>query len=160
MAKTISIIVGSVLLVILLIFGLFVNPSDRELIDKAMNQSIEGARDGAPGNVIEHLARNCQFNGQSMGSTVELMKVVRIMRPNAIFEELTPQISGSQAFINSPVKLSYGGGDQSTKVDIPKVTVTLQKSTGVKWLVFPTPVWKIVDVKAENFDGSQLLGEL
>lgn len=160
MAKTISIIVGSILLVILLIFGLFVNPSDSELINKAMVESIEGARDGRPGSVIDHLARSFQFNGQSMGSTVDVMKVVRIMKPNAVFENLTPQIDGSQAYINSGVRLTYGGGDQLTKVDINKVTVTLQKSTGFKWLVFPTPEWKIADVKAENFDGSELLGGL
>lgn len=143
--------------------GILGRPSDKELIQTALKESIEASREGRPGGVLEYLSANFTVNSEQYG-TRDIAKTIREMKPHVELERDEPSISGDSATITSPVKLSLSLPPVSYTVG--QVTMSFSRETARKWLIFPTTRWRlkgvdvpeqvVEDVRQQFGNGSQL----
>lgn len=142
----IAVAVGTavVLLVGLIASGVFGGPSDRELIEEALTESITASREGRPGGVLEYLSKNFTVNNEQYG-TRDIAKTIRDLKPNVELENRDPLIAGESATITSPVRLSVSLPPVSYTVG--QATLVFSKEESRKWLIFPAKQWRLTRVE-------------
>ncbi len=123
--------------------GLLGGPSDKELIQTALKESIAASREGRPGGVLEYLSKNFTVNSEQYG-TRDIARTIREMKPNVELEQNEPKINGDSATITSPVKLSLSLPPVSYTVS--EVTMSFGRESARKWLIFPTTRWRLKGV--------------
>lgn len=120
-------------------------PSDRELILKAIDESIAASREGRVGGVLEHLSNSLQINDvQYSRYERQLADAIKRMKPNAEIGKAEPQINGDNATVATSVRLSISIPKFS--VTIPAVTIALQKESSVDWFVIPSHKWRVTGI--------------
>lgn len=135
-------------------------PTDEQLIDEALTESIQASRDGRPGGVMDHLAKNFTFNGQPAGSSLDIAKFIKGLKPDVEVMDRRPAIMGDTATITSPVNVTMGLGEGRVTSKIDRVEVVMRRSNGLRNLIIPTHVWKVQEVRAQGFDVSPFLSGL
>lgn len=120
-------------------------PSDRELILRAIDESIAASREGRVGGVLEHLSNSLQINDvQYSRYQRELADAIKRMKPNAEIEKAEPQIDGNRATVKTTVRLSISIPKFS--ITIPAVTIALEKEPSVDWFVIPSHKWRVTGI--------------
>lgn len=133
-----------VLIVGLIASGVCGGPSDGELIDQALTESVAASREGRPGGVLEYLSKNFSVNDEQFG-TRDIAKTIRDLKPNVELESRKPLIAGDSATITSPVRLSVSLPPVS--YTISQVTLSFSKEESRKWLIFPAKQWRLTKVE-------------
>jgi hypothetical protein len=114
---------------VLALIGMFVasllnQPSDKQLILQALDESIAASRAGRPGGVLEYLSRNLTWNGDEGVNRMEIADYIK------------------------RAKLSMLG--QSMEETLDRVTITFAAESGTKNLVIPVRKWRIIKVDVEG----------
>ncbi len=133
------------LIVLFLSSGYLFAPDDRLQIQRALEESTEAARQGEPGPVLDYISRSFRFGGEET-PTAEISKMIKLSRPQITLINSEPQIDGDIATVVSPVQVKVNHMGYNFDQTVPRVTITLTKETGYKWLVVPEPRWRIVSV--------------
>lgn len=132
-----------VLVVVIVGSGILGGPSDKELIQTALKESIAASREGRPGGVLEYLSNSFSVNDEKFG-TRDISRTIKEMKPDVELETTDPIIAGESATITSPVKLSMSIPPVSYTVS--QVTLAFTKESATKWLIFPTKKWRLTRV--------------
>lgn len=144
-------IIGAVIAIAALAgIAIVTTPSDEELIRQAIAKSTEASRNGEPGGVAEYLSKSLTFNGMEMFDQGEIRRFVRLTRPNVTFGQYEPQIQGDEATVTADVALDIDSPQFQFNDTIRNVRVILAKESGYRWLVFPSPKWRIREVSAPD----------
>jgi hypothetical protein len=134
--------------VLLVLKAVLFGPSDRQLIDDAVKESVQASREGRPGGVVEYLSRSFTLNGDSGFSQRDIARFIKSGKPEVVIRTPEPVISGDTAEIVSPVHVKFDYLAYKFDQDIPQVHIKLQKEAGTQFLVIPTKKWRIVSVTA------------
>lgn len=137
-------VAASIVIVTAFGLGLFGGPSDRELIQTALKESIDASREGRPGGVMEYLSKNFSVNDEQFG-TRDIAKTIRDLKPHVELESTEPLIAGESATITSPVKLSMSIPPMN--YSLAQVTLSFTKESATRWLIFPTKKWRLTRVE-------------
>ena len=141
--------IGAVILVALLAgIAYLTTPSDEQLIRQAIADSTQASREGRPGGVAEYLSKSLTINGLEFIDKSQISKVVRLSKPEVTFGQYEPQIDGDEATVNADVALKIDYQGFLFDDTIKGVRVTLKRESGYRWLVFPSPKWRITEVSA------------
>jgi len=144
-AKAVLAVVGVVVAITAVKVILF-QPSDSQLIETALNESIRAGKEGRPGGVLEYLSRSLTVNSEAMVDRKSIADFVRRAKPDVILRNMRASVEGDRATVVTPVLVKFEGLGMSMEREIPDVTITLQKERGTKWLVLPVTQWRIVEV--------------
>ncbi len=147
--------IAVVVLLGVLAFPFVFGPSDQQLIQQALDDSVAASREGRPGGVLEYLSHSLKYNDEAVGNRSEVATFIKNSHPQVVIENPTPTINGNTATIVSPVTLTFGLGPVGTPVRLQKVEITLSKETGTRFLILPSPKWRVSEVKA---DANELQG--
>lgn len=136
----------------LLVSGYIFAPNDKQLIQRALDESTAAAREGKPSPVLEHLSNSFTVSDQPT-SSIDVSKLIKQSKPVIVILNPAPQIDGETATVVSPVAvtINYLGFDLDQT--LPRVTIGLKKEMGFKWLIVPEPRWRITSVNAEGLPG-------
>lgn len=118
-------------------------PSDSELIQKALDEALQAGKEGRPGSMLDLLADDFAVNGQRF-STGQIADRIRKMKPDIDFANRAPTIEGETASLTSDVKLSISLPPLA--IDIPQVNVQFQRREAKRLLFFPAHKWEMTDV--------------
>lgn len=142
-------IVSCVVLVAALV-GIFyaTAPSDEELIEQALEDAIIASKEGKPGGVLEHLSRSFVYDGQQVFDWNEVSQFIKVAKPEIEIDADRPQIDGDQAIIVAHIEFKMGFQALSIDNSIDNVEIRFGKESGTRWLIFPSPQWKITEVSA------------
>lgn len=143
-------IVAGIAGVLLFARALLFGPSDRQLIDAAVKESVLASREGRPGGVLEYLSNSFTLNSESGLDRKEISRFIKSGKPEVVIRNPEPVISGETAEIVTPVHVKFDYLAFKYDQEIPKVVIQLQKESATKWLVIPTKTWKIVSVTAPD----------
>ncbi|MCH7904144.1 MAG: hypothetical protein IH944_06200 [Armatimonadetes bacterium] len=145
--------VRKVLLVSCLVFvaalvGIFyaTAPSDEELIERALEEAIVASKEGKPGGVLEHLSRSFVYDGQPVFDWSKVSQYIKVAKPVLEVDANRPQIDGDQAIIVAHIEFKMGFQALSFDESIDNVEIRFGKESGTRWLIFPSPQWKITEV--------------
>lgn len=145
------------LIAVLVLRSTLFGPSDKQLIDTAIKESIQASREGRPGGVLEFLSQSFTINEQEPGSRRNIAQFIKQSKPEVSLAAYEPVIQGDSATIvtDATVNIDYVG----MKMDgtLSNVRIVLQKEQGTKWLVLPDKQWRIVSVTAPQETVDQLL---
>lgn len=148
-------IVGVLAVVLLVVLSA---PNDRQLIQEAIDESIQASQEGKPGGVLEYLSNSLTYNNVPAGNRREIGEFIKTFKPKVTVLEPEPTIDGNTATIVSPVELALGVGPISKPFTIEQVRITLRKETGTRYGILPWAKWRVSDVVAEKFDPQMLMG--
>lgn len=150
--------IAFLLAIVVIIGGIFVasQPSDEDLIQRALDESIEASRKGQPGGVFEHLSRSFTYNEKPITSRGDVSRYINELRPDITLLDRTPQIDGSRATIQTDVHLSIGILNYRQELIVPNTDIELRRETGTRWGFLPSPRWRVVRVEAPGFDPTGL----
>ncbi|MCW5938294.1 MAG: hypothetical protein KF884_07915 [Fimbriimonadaceae bacterium] len=150
-------IVLAVLAVAGVAFQIFrTGPSDQEAITQAVADAVRASREGQPGGVLEHLSRSLTYNDVPVSERGELAKFIRDSRPQVVFDSTRALIEGDRAVIQTGAQIDLRLGPVPLSQRIDKVKIVLGKETGFRFLVVPTPKWRIQNIEVEGIGVSAL----
>jgi hypothetical protein len=157
--KTVLATIGAIFVVVFVMFGMgvFGQPSDEQLIQQALDESIRAGKEGRPGSLIEFLANDFEVNGQQF-SYAQIADRIRKMKPNIEFADRNPTVNGSSADLKSSVKLSVNL--PPVKIDIEDVDVQFEKRSTTHWLIFPAKQWQITKVTIPESSFEQIASQV
>ncbi|QYK52334.1 MAG: hypothetical protein KF824_08695 [Fimbriimonadaceae bacterium] len=147
--KKLLIAVPVLALIGLLVSGYVFAPSDKELIQRALDESTTAAREGKPSPVLDHLSRSFTYGGEAT-STYDISKLIHQAKPIIVIHDPSPQIDGESARVVSPVSVTVSFMGQDIDSTFPEVNIELKKENGFKWLFVPEPRWRITSVSAQS----------
>lgn len=130
-------------------------PDDKTLIKEALTESVRASREGRAGGVLEYLSKNFTINGEPLEDRPGIKNFIRSNRPDVEIESLQPLIDNDTATVNSPITVKIGFASASYPVRIEQAAITLRKEHGTRWLVYPSPKWRIVEVKTPQTELGQ-----
>ena len=123
-------------------------PSDEELILQALDEAVEASKEGRPGGVLEHLSRTMTYNGQKVYDWSEFSRIIKFAKPVIVVDANRPQIDGAQAIVTARVEFKMGFQAVSIDETVENVEIRFRRESGTRWLIFPAPKWKIIEVSA------------
>ncbi|MBX3113801.1 MAG: hypothetical protein KF836_04475 [Fimbriimonadaceae bacterium] len=147
--KKLLIAVPVLALIGVLVSGYVFAPNDKELIQRALDESTTAAREGKPSPVLDHLSRTFTYGGEAT-STYDISKMIHQAKPVIVILDPAPQIEGETARVVSPVSVTVNYLGLDFNDTIPEVNIELKKENGFKWLFVPEPRWRITSVSAQS----------
>jgi len=95
---------------VLALIGMFVasllnQPSDKQLILQALDESIAASRAGRPGGVLEYLSRNLTWNGDEGVNRMEIADYIKRAKPEVTVMHREVVLDGDTATITTPVNV-------------------------------------------------------
>lgn len=149
---------AGVALLVFLGFGFLApQPSDKELIQKALDEALKAGKEGRPGSMLDLLADDFAVNGQRF-SNAQIADRIRKMKPDIDFLNREPSVEGDTAQMTSPVKLSLTFPPVS--FDINDVEVKFERQDGKRLLFFPAKAWKMTDVHVPEASYEQIVQQM
>lgn len=147
MRKAPAIIFGLLVLLIVgrFVYGLVAAPSDKALISQALQEAIDGSKQGRTGSLIDLISSKLQVNGMKTG-TSRIAEFVKKSKPEVILGDEEPVIAGNTAQITSDATVTVNLGGFSKSFQLHKVTLQFTKESGTDWLIFPSKKWRLTDV--------------
>jgi hypothetical protein len=155
MGKKLALIFGGLILIGVIIFPLFNGPTDEEMILEVLQQSADASEAGQPGGVLDALSRTITYNGRPVSDRSEVAEFIKTSHPSIDFLDLRTTIEEDEANVLADIELGMAGG-LGPKFNLNGVEIRLAKETGTKWLIIPTPKWRIVEIKTPSFDAGSL----
>jgi hypothetical protein len=160
MNKTGKTLIG-IVVVIALLFGIRValtlsgGQDDRKLIQQSLAEAIKASREGRPGGVVELLSANLKLNETEVGANQrQITDFIRKQKPSVTVTDPTPQITGEEARIVSPVELDLG---ILGKRNLSEVTLIFRKEDSTEFLLIPTRKWRLTEVRAPETAIAELM---
>lgn len=136
--------------------GLANRPNDNQLIQAALADAIKASKEGRPGGVVELFSRNLKVNNVDVDANRgQIVDFIRNQKPDVTVTNATPQISGDEARIVSPVQLDMG---LLGKRSMDNVTMIFHREDSTEFLIVPTKTWRLVEVRAPESAVSDLMG--
>jgi hypothetical protein len=127
--------------------GLMSRPNDQQLIEVALDESIQASKEGRPGGVMDKLSTNLKFNDMDTSSNRrQIADYIKNSRPDVDVLDKTAVITGEEARIVSPVKLTINLLGERT-MDLDEVTMIFRKEEDRAYVLFPTRKWKLSEVR-------------
>ena len=124
---------------------------DKALIQKALAESIQASREGRPSVVMDKLSSNIMFNGQNEGGNqYDIARYIRNSKPEVEVENPVPVVTGDEAIIESPVRLSLSVLGQPLSTRLKDVTLVFRKEADRKFLIIPSHSWKLAEVHVQD----------
>ena len=120
-------------------------PSDQELIRETLAEATRNGKEGKPGGVLDYLSGGFKI-GDYEPDSADISAFIKTQKPEVTVLEPNPVIRGEVAEIISPVEVRFGIGNIGAAQTIEGVRVVLHKESGMRYGIFPTPRWKIVEV--------------
>jgi hypothetical protein len=128
---------------------------DKKLIRDALAEAIKASKEGRPGGVVELFSRNLKVNNQEVNSNQgQIADFIRNQKPDVTVSNPSPLITGDEARIVSPVELDMG---LLGKRNMDNVTMIFKREDSTAYLIFPTHVWRLVEVRAPESAISDLM---
>ena len=136
-------------------FGLVRPPDDQALIRQAIAEATKASREGQPGGVLDNLSAEASLNGQTAESPRQIADVVRRLHPDLELASEDATITGDEARVVGPAKLTLGVLNAKRTYDVAKMTVILKREEARDLLVIPTHRWRVsrVEVPEEVLGG-------
>ena len=151
----------AVVIAIAVVFGIRValtlsaNGDDRKMISQALSEAVKASREGRPGGVAELLSDSLKVNNVDVGrSQSQISQFIREQKPEVVVQNSTPQITGDEARIVSPVELDLG---LLGKRNLSEVTLIFKKEDSTAFLLFPTRKWRLTEVRAPDTAVTELM---
>jgi hypothetical protein len=148
-SKKVKIIVGYcavAAVAVLVAFALLTpDPSDQELIKRALEDSIQASKEGRSGSVIELLSRNFTVNEQRVGSFRDVARIIRDQKPDVEIANWQPTVQGDKAEIVTLVTVKLGFPLRQD-VRLAEVRLQFEREPATKWLFVPSKAWKLKNV--------------
>ena len=135
--------IALLLLVCRIGLGLVRKPDDQALIRQAIAEATKASREGRPGGVLDNLSAEASLNGQTADSRGQIADVVRRLRPDLQLSSGEATITGDEARVVGPAKLTLGILNAKRTYDIAKITVILRREDDRDLLVIPTHRWRV-----------------
>ncbi len=140
---------------VLALIGMFVasmlnQPSDKQLILQALDESIAASRAGRPGGVLEYLSRNLTWNGDEGVNRMEIADYIKRAKPEVTVMHREVVLDGDTATITTPVNVKLSMLGQSMDETLDRVTITFAAESGTKNLIIPVRKWRIIKVDVEG----------
>ena len=147
-----KVLVVSCVVLVAALVGIFyaTAPSDEELIEQALEEAIVASKEGRPGGVLEHLSRSFVYDGQPVYSWKDVSQFISVAKPEIEVDANRPQIDGDQAIVIANVDFKMGFQTLSIDESIENVEFRFAKESGTRWLIFPSPHWKIIEVSTRE----------
>lgn len=146
-----------VLVVIRVAISVSSQPDDPKLIRQALDEAVRASREGRPGGVVELLSQNLKLNNVDVGGNQrQIADFIRTQKPDVTVQNPTPQITGDEARIVSPVELSLG---LLGKRNLNEVTMIFRKEDTTQYLIFPSRRWRLVEVRAPDSAVNDLMSQ-
>ena len=150
-------IVGLIVLLVCVRVGISIvnKPDDPKLIQDALKDAIQASKEGRPGGVVELFSQNLKLNSTDVGDNQrQITDFIRKQKPDVTIEDTTPQITGDEARIVSPVSLDLG---ILGKRQLKDVTLIFKKEDATEYLVIPTRKWHLTEVRTTDSAISELM---
>lgn len=130
-------------------------PSDEQLIDQAISESVLASKEGKSGGVLDHLSRSLTINGVPIKDRSEIAKYIRLASPKVVFGPYRPEIDGDEARVRTDVSVDINYLSFQMNQTVPDVEVILTRETGFRWVVFPASKWRIASISAPEIPVQQ-----
>ena len=85
-----TLIVAGIAGVLLVARAMLFGPSDRELIDAAVKESVLASREGRPGGVLEYLSNSFTLNSESGLDRKEISRFIKSGKPEVVIRNPQP----------------------------------------------------------------------
>jgi hypothetical protein len=154
MGKWIAAGAAGVALVAVLVAVYVFGPKDDELIYGAIQDSVQASEEGRPYGVLEHLMGSFTYN-DTVPNRGQIAMVIRDLKPKVTLMGRDLRIEGNDATFKSPARVVLSG---QGSFELPMVTVSLERHTGTRWMIFPYSKWRISKVSADQLDASVFAG--
>lgn len=145
-----GVLIGLAALLGAALFLLGRGPSDRELILRALEESVRAGKEGRAGGVLEYLSESFTINRLDPGSRGDISRFVREARPDVTVLRPEPIVRGDTATITSPVRVKLSARFLEFDRTFDNVIIRFRKETGTRYGILPTRNWKIVSVEAPD----------
>lgn len=145
-----KVLVVSCVVLVAALVGIFyaTAPSDEQLIERALEEAIVASKEGEPGGVLEHLSRSMVYDGQQVLDWNKVSQYIKAAKPIIVVDASRPRIDGDQAIIVADIEFKAGFQAFSIDNSIDNVEIRFAKESGTRWLIFPSPHWRIIEVSA------------
>ena len=145
-----KVLVVSCVVLVAALVGIFyaTAPSDEQLIERALEEAIVASKEGEPGGVLEHLSRSMIYDGQQVLDWNKVSQYIKAAKPIIVVDASRPRIDGDQAIIVADIEFKAGFQAFSIDNSIDNVEIRFAKESGTRWLIFPSPHWRIIEVSA------------
>jgi hypothetical protein len=160
MNKTGKTLIG-IVVAIAILFGVRVALSltgrkdDATLIQQSLQEAVKASREGRPGGVVDLLSNSLTVNQTEVGNARgQINDFIRKQKPSVTVLEPSPQITGDEARIVSPVELDLG---ILGKRNLSEVTLIFRKEESTEFLLIPTRKWRLTEVRAPETAISELM---
>ena len=135
-------------------------PSDQQLIQTALADSIKASKEGRPGGVMDLLSKNLTLNDMDTSpNRGQIAKFIKENQPDVNVENKHAVIAGDEAQIISPVALEMNFLGQKMSRNIDEVTLIFKRESDMEYLIFPTKKWKLAEVRAPDDAVQQLMSQ-
>jgi hypothetical protein len=154
-------IVGALMMIGLAVFIGLNGPqraSDADLISQALDEALQGAKEGKPGPVLDFISGQATLDGQGGASNAQIAEFIRKNKPEVNIPQRTPKIRGDEAAIVSPVTVNVQVLTFKQDLKIENVVIRLKRESATKWGVFPTSRWRIASVETGSPQALELFG--
>jgi hypothetical protein len=156
------IVIGAGILLVLLLVRIGVSLAnqgdDRTQIRDALDQSLKASRDGKSGGVMDLLSSKLTYNNSDAGSALpQVVNFIRSNRPEITVENPDPVVKGDSAEIDSPVDVKLQIMTFEKNIHLNRVVLVFQKEHVMKWAIFPTTQWRLVQVESNDSLPTDLL---
>lgn len=121
--------------------------SDQQMIQRALDESLEASREGRPGSALDLLSKSFEVNGMTILNRAEVAKYIQQQKPDIALASTVAEIEGDRAFIRTDVTLSTSGLIKFSGT-IQNVELEFAKESAAKLLVIPAKRWRLVKVTA------------
>lgn len=152
-----KIAIGAVLgiLALLILQRVLTRPSDQVLIKRALDEAISGSREGRTGPVMDFVSKSLEVNSDSYGiSRNQISNFIKKSQPDVKIDNPNPVINGSEATIQSPVRVKMKLAMFETPEFNVNAKITLAKESSLEWLILPVAKWRITKIEAEDLPGT------
>lgn len=121
--------------------------SDPQLIQRALDESLQASREGRPGSALDLLSKSFEVNGMTILNRAEVAKYIQQQKPDIALASTVATIEGERAFIRTDVTLSTSGLIKFSGT-IPNVELEFARESGTTLLIIPNKRWRLVKVTA------------
>lgn len=121
--------------------------SDQQLIQRALDESLQASREGRPGSALDLLSKSFEVNGMTILNRAEVAKYIQQQKPDISLASTVATIDGERAVIRTDVTLSTSGLIKFSGT-IPNVELEFARETVTKLLFIPAKQWRLVKVTA------------
>lgn len=130
-------------------FGLFSpKASDQELIETALTEALQAAKEGRSGVVLDFISKQFTANTDFPIDRAQIARYIRENHPDVEVLNKKATVSGDSAFIVSPVRASIGFQGMKMSHQFDDVRLVFRREDSLEWLIFPSKKWRLVEVVA------------